>query len=99
MSGNKKYNFFGFRFGPLIYIKIDITYHSCGKFTSEIVEGKKRKEFLKTYPIKTIYVSSSRLNCAKNGDFEKYNSNSARCYAWYIWEKGYNGVTELKWFN
>jgi hypothetical protein len=65
----------------------------------QFVEGKKRKQFLKTFPIKTIYVSSGRLNCAKNGDFVKYNSNSARCYAWYIWEKGYNGSTELKWFN
>ena len=65
----------------------------------QFVEGKKRREFLKRFPIKTVYVSSSRLNCAKNGDFEKYKSNSARCYAWYIWEKGFNGTTELKWFN
>jgi hypothetical protein len=65
----------------------------------QFIEGKKRKEFLKKYPIKTIYVSSSRLNCAKNGDFEKYKANSARCYAWFIWEKGYTGTTELKWFN
>jgi hypothetical protein len=63
------------------------------------VEGKKRREFLKKYPIKEIWVSSSRLNCAKNGDFSKYNSNSARCYAWYIWEKGYKGQTILNWFN
>jgi hypothetical protein len=65
----------------------------------QFVEGKKRKQFLKTYPIKTVYVSSSRLNCAKNGDFVKYNTNSARCYAWFIWEKDFNGITQLKWFN
>ena len=65
----------------------------------QFVEGKKRREFLKTFPIKTIYVSSSRIQCAKNGDFVKYSNNSARCYAWYIWEKGYNGETILKWFN
>jgi hypothetical protein len=63
------------------------------------VEGKKRKEFLKKFPIKIIHVSSSRLNCAKNGDFEKYKTNSARCYAWFIWEKGWKGETILKWFN
>ena len=35
----------------------------------------------------------------KIGDFEKYKYNSAVAYAWYIWEKGYNGDTILKWFN
>lgn len=24
---------------------------------------------------------------------------SAIAYAWYIWMKGFNGTTELKWFN
>lgn len=63
------------------------------------VEGKKRREFIKKYPIKEIWVSSSRLNCAKNGDFAKYNSNSARCYAWFVWEKGYDKDCIIKWFN
>ena len=65
----------------------------------QFLEGKARRKFLSDHPIKKVYVSSSRLNCAKNGDFIKYNNNSARCYAWYIWQKGYNGNTELKWFN
>lgn len=63
------------------------------------LEGKKRREFLKTSPLKEVWVSSSRLNCAKNGDFEKYGSKSARAYAWFIWEKGYCGKTLLNWFN
>lgn len=64
------------------------------------VEGKKRKIFLEKNKIKTIWVSSSRLNCAKNGDWETYKPGvSARCYAWFIWEKGYDGETTLKWFN
>ena len=46
-----------------------------------------------------IYVSSRRLNCAKNGDFEKYKENSAVAYAWFVWEKGHKGITKLKWFN
>lgn len=65
----------------------------------QFLEGKKRRLFINENPIKTVWVSSSRLNCAKSGDFEKYKMNSARCYAWYIWEKGFNGTTELKWFN
>ena len=65
----------------------------------QFLEGKGRKRFLEKNNLKYVYVSSSRLNCAKNGDFVKYNNNSARCYAWYIWEKGYEGDTILKWFN
>jgi hypothetical protein len=65
----------------------------------QFLEGKKRRKLLNKYPLKTVYVSSGRLNCAKNGDFSKYKANSARCYAWYIWEKGYDGITELKLFN
>jgi hypothetical protein len=65
----------------------------------QFIEGKKRREFLKRNKIKYVYVSSSRLNCAKNGDFVKYKGNSARCYAWYIWEKGFEGDTILRTFN
>lgn len=62
------------------------------------LEGKSRKELFIKYPPKFVYVSSSRLNCAKNGDFEKYTT-SAIAYAWFIWEKGYNGETIIKWIN
>lgn len=65
----------------------------------QFLEGKKRKQLFLEYPPKTVYVSSSRLNCAMNGDFKKYNFNSARAYCWYIWEKGYIGDTIIKWFN
>lgn len=64
----------------------------------QFLEGKARKEFFKTNPPKKIYVSSSRLNCAKNGRFEDFKS-SAVCYCWYIWEKGYRGKTTVEWFN
>lgn len=36
------------------------------------LESKSRKALFEKYPFKTLYVSSSRLQCAKNGDFEKY---------------------------
>lgn len=65
------------------------------------LEGKGRRDFFKENPPKTVYVSSSRINCAKNGGFEgqRISGGSAVCYAWYIWEKGYKGDTTLKWFN
>ena len=62
------------------------------------LEGKARKEIYKKYPPKNIYVSSSRLKCAINGEFEKM-TGSAVSYAWFIWEKGFKGKTTLDWFN
>lgn len=64
----------------------------------QFLEGKARKEFYKNNPPKKIYVASGRLVCAMNGDFEKYKS-SAVAYAWFIWEKGYNGSPEIDWIN
>lgn len=67
----------------------------------QFLEGKARKKLFISNPPKTIYVSSSRLLCAKNGDFEKMiaGGGSAVAYAWYVWEKGFDGTTQLKWFN
>jgi len=63
------------------------------------VESKGRKQFFLNSPLKEIYISSTRIMCAINGDFNKQKSQSAVCYAWYIWEKGYAGEPTLKWFN
>jgi hypothetical protein len=67
----------------------------------QFMEGKARKNLFLKYPPKIIYVSSSRLLCAKNGEFDKMieGGGSAVAYGWYIWEKGYQGKTELQWFN
>lgn len=62
------------------------------------MEGKKRKDMFMNHPPKVIYVSSSRIICAKNGDFDNIKS-SAIAYAWYVWEKGYKGNTTIKWIN
>ncbi len=62
------------------------------------LESKERKTFFETTPPLRIYVCSSRVICAKNGDFESYQS-SAICYAWFVWLKGYKGDTVVKWIN
>lgn len=62
------------------------------------LEGKARKIFFETTPPKKIYVSSSRLNCARNGEFDKYKS-SAVAYGWFLWEKGFTGKTTIEWIN
>jgi hypothetical protein len=67
----------------------------------QFMEGKARKKLFKANPPKTIYVSSSRLLCAKNGDFEGMikGGGSAVAYAWYVWEKGFSGKTTIEWIN
>ena len=65
------------------------------------LEGKARKKLFEEYPPKLILISSSRITCAKNADFDgmKRSGGSAVAYAWYCWEKGYKGDTIVKWIN
>ena len=65
------------------------------------MESKGRKDLFLNNPPKTIHVSSSRLQCAKNGEFERMEAGGggAVAYAWFVWEKGYKGDTIVKWFN
>lgn len=60
------------------------------------LEGKERRKFYETNPPKMVWVFSSRIACAKDGDFENIGS-SAACYAWFVWEKGYVGKPGLGW--
>ena len=50
------------------------------------LEGKSRRKLFREHPPKTVYVSSARLQCGKNGDF---TGSSMVAYAWYVWQKGY----------
>ena len=67
----------------------------------QFLEGKARKKLFTKHPPKVIYVSSSRLLCAKNAMFDRMRAGggSAVAYAWYVWEKGYKGDTIVKWIN
>lgn len=64
----------------------------------QFLEGQERRELFRKHPPKTVWVSSARLACAKNGEFPVKGS-SAVAFAWFIWEVGYKGPTTLKWFN
>ena len=67
----------------------------------QFLEGKSRRNLYETGQLKTLYVSSSRILCAKNGDFEamKKAGGSAVAYAWYEFEKGYKGKPIIEWIN
>ena len=61
------------------------------------LEGQARRKLFEQNPPKTVYVFSKRQNCARNGDFSTYKTNSNICYAWFVWEKNYKGITGIKW--
>lgn len=68
----------------------------CMFLKVQFLEGRARRKFFEENPPKRVWVTSSRIQCAKNADF---TSKSMVAYAWYVWEKGYKGETVLKWFN
>lgn len=77
---------------------VDTGRYVCMFLKVLFLEGKARKKLFSQYPPKTVYISSSRINCAKNGDFKSYTS-SAIAYAWFVWLKGYQGKTIVEWIN
>ena len=60
------------------------------------LEGQARRKLFEQNPPKAVYVFSKRQNCARNGDFSTYKTNSNMCYAWFVWEKNYKGITGIK---
>lgn len=68
----------------------------------QFLESDTRIELFKNTPPKRIWVAANRLLCGINGDFRKKDKNgnvvldrngnpqkmsSAKCYAWFVWEK------------
>lgn len=80
---------------------LDIVEEGCHVYMFlklQFLEGKARKALFQRKQLKTVYVSSARLKCAINGDFDNCGS-SAVAYAWYEFEKGYKGDAVIKWIN
>lgn len=80
----------------------------------QFLESEGRRKMFNKYPPQTVYVCVNRILCGINGDFTAkdkqgntvYNRDgspkrmsSAKCYAWYVWVKGYKGDTKIKWIN
>ena len=63
------------------------------------LEGQKRRKFFDKHPPRFVAVFTERVQCAINGDLEMFRKSSAACYAWFIWEKGYNGKPQILWLN
>lgn len=62
----------------------------------QFLEGKDRKKLFDKFPPKYVYVNSARQTCYINGNMNK-KMNSASCYCWYVWEKGFKGEPIIRW--
>ena len=81
----------------------------------QFLESESRIDLFKNKPPVRIWVAAKRLLCGMNGDFnakDKYGNiiydkdgkakrmSSAKCYAWFVWEKGnYNDPPVVGWIN
>lgn len=64
------------------------------------LEGQKRyDELFCKQPPRYILQFSKRVACAKNADFRNESGGSAVSYAWFVWEKGYNGDPVVRWLH
>ena len=81
--------------------KVDFKHYVCMFLKIQFLESRKRKDFLQKNPPRYVYVLSSRISCAENGDFEavQKSGGSTICYAWFVWQRGWHGQTTLKIVN
>lgn len=66
----------------------------------QFLEGQGRREFLESSPLKYVYVFSERQSPMRNGSSVDENGkkwSSTMCFAWYVWEQGYEGDPIIKW--
>lgn len=64
----------------------------------QFLESEKRYKLFKKYPPKYIYCYSSRQQCCKDANFEKYTATT-QFYCWFIWERSFSGETIIKWIK
>ena len=61
------------------------------------LESEGRRDLFCKYPPQKILVFSKRVNCAKNGNEKEFETSSAVCYAWFIWQKGSQTPPQIDW--
>jgi hypothetical protein len=69
--------------------------YACYLLKIQFLEGKKRRKMFEKYPPKHVWVFSERQGCLKNGEQQEHNS--AVCYCWHIFQKGFVGKPTIDW--
>ena len=67
----------------------------------QFLEGQSRKEWFKNIPLKYVYVFSKRQDPLRDGAELNPKTGkkwgSTMCFAWFVWEIGYNGEPIIRW--
>lgn len=59
-----------------------------------------QKRFERVYSkgvLREVYIFSKRIECWRNNDRETYGGKAMADFAWYVFQKGYNGQPTLYW--
>lgn len=68
----------------------------------QLLEGIARKKLFDKHPPKYIYVFTDRVNPLRNGnplDEKGKPWASTMCFAWFIWEIGFEGEPRIRWLR
>ena len=66
----------------------------------QLLEGVSRSKMFENTPLKTVYVFTKRQNPSRNGSPVDKNGKkwaSTMCFAWFVWEHGYEGKPSIEW--
>lgn len=66
----------------------------------QLLEGNKRRVMFDNTPLKYVYVFSKRVNPLRNGEVLDEKGKpwaSTMCFAWFVWEHGYEGEPIIRW--
>jgi hypothetical protein len=66
----------------------------------QALESVRRSTFMRKSPLRTVYVFKSRQNPLRNGMPTDENGKpwaSTIAFAWFVWEKGYEGKPTIEW--
>ena len=64
------------------------------------LSGQQRfNEIYSRFPPYRVYVFTGRIACSKNNDQKRFKTDNAIDYAWFVWQKGMIGATDLKWIK
>ncbi len=68
----------------------------------QLLEGIGRKDLFEKHPPKYIYVFRNRINPMRNGspvDEKGKKWSSTMCFAWFVWEVGFEGEPTIRWLQ
>lgn len=62
------------------------------------LESARRHDFFKETPLKTVFIFSDRVTMYEAGA-QKKNGSGVVAYAWFLWERGYEGYPTIEWIK